>query len=665
MDAQREPDPPASELFRKFSFEVESQMPPNYMDSSTAVDSLSVAVVATRKKEDFEAQQRAEWRRYFEPWKPSDDPEIQKLDIQGNALSQAWDQFKAKLPPEEQIEFAKRPQNFQDVINVVGKVEEAWQQKKKKGVFGHTKRYFRRICTVINSHSTLLEMLPSSSQYVSIFCGTLQTLIKASTNYDNIAEGLSRSLFEITEAVESCVRDCRLYPTKEIQYGVADLYAHIFLFLRDTLAWYTKKSIRRVLASFNEDFYEQFEDQISNIRSISLRVTRMAQHASHSELRYTRLLMEDMRDYQRLGLEQTEREAADRKYHERKSTLEREKELERARLLEQEESHRVQDLLQRMGESFKVICVEQVSKILEEHHIDSIGTRSGWRAQGAQKTPRDALGDGMLKDESGLQRKDDIQLYTSNLEDYFDRNAFMIDCEQAAGTFVEWPVVAALQEWTPDTESQFLCIVGPNLMTGVSSTSLIAAKYARSTAEANIPMISFFCELQRKRNPQDATPEEMGLISLAYALIRQLTELLPTILGPRIHLELQRFQALDGTLTTFAEALAILKDLLDLSPPVLFCVIDGFEKLDDPSTRRCLADFITALRGHRSGNGDTVNSRRTLKFLFTTAGRSRCLLDHLAEHQLIFAEQSTAGRKPGKPARGRRALSPAAFSHDT
>ena len=108
------------------------------------------------------------------------DPEIEKLDIQGNALSEAWAHFKGKLPPEEQIEFAKRPQEFADVINVVRKVEEHWQQKKKKGVSGHAKRYFRRVCTKLDSHSTLLEILPSGSQYASVFCGTLQTLIKVS-----------------------------------------------------------------------------------------------------------------------------------------------------------------------------------------------------------------------------------------------------------------------------------------------------------------------------------------------------------------------------------------------------------------------------------------------------------------------------------------------------
>ena len=197
--------------------------------------------------------------------------------------------------------------------------------------------------------------------------------LKASANYENIAEGLAQSLFEITEAVESCVRECSLYPTKDIQYGVANLYAHIFLFLRDALGWYTKKSIRRLLASFKEDFYQQFEDQISNIQKISLKITRKAQYASQSELRYTRLLVEDLKENQRLGLEREEREAADRRYQEQKAIDEREKELQRLKVLEHEHLHRIGNLLNIMGTSFKSICVEEVSKALGQRNQDGLG----------------------------------------------------------------------------------------------------------------------------------------------------------------------------------------------------------------------------------------------------------------------------------------------------
>ena len=237
----------------------------------------------------------------------------------------------------------------------------------------------------------------------------------------------------------------------------------------------------------------------------------------------------------------------------------------------------------------------------------------------------------------------------------------MIDGDQAVHMSVEWPVVAALEEWTLAARSQFLYVVGPSRITSPTITSLIAAKYATSTSQAKIPVISYFCELSRMGLQEGTTPEAQALVALTYALIRQLVELLPSVLGSGTGLQQRDFETLDGSLYTFGSAVAILKSLLDLSPPVLFCVIDGIEQLDDQSTRACLTDFVNALRGHDTRHQSLTASKRTLKILFTTAGRSRCLLNNLSEDEVVFAEQSTAGRRPGKPSPGRRTLSPTAY----
>ena len=87
------------------------------------------------------------------------------------------------LPLEERVQFEKREQTIADVINVVENVESEWRYKKRKGFSGQTKTCFRKICNTLGSHSTLLELLPSGSQYASVFCGTLQTVIKVSARF--------------------------------------------------------------------------------------------------------------------------------------------------------------------------------------------------------------------------------------------------------------------------------------------------------------------------------------------------------------------------------------------------------------------------------------------------------------------------------------------------
>ena len=43
---------------------------------------------------------------------------------------------------------------------------------------GKTRRYFDKFCATLTSHSAMLEVLPNQSQYLSIFCGVVKTIIK-------------------------------------------------------------------------------------------------------------------------------------------------------------------------------------------------------------------------------------------------------------------------------------------------------------------------------------------------------------------------------------------------------------------------------------------------------------------------------------------------------
>lgn len=121
----------------------------------------------------------------------------------------------------------------------------------------------------------------------------------------------------------------------------------------------------------------------------------------------------------------------------------------------------------------------------------------------------------------------------------------------------------------------------------------------------------------------------------------------------------RRFTTLDGSLNTLDDTLAVLSELLDLAPPLLFCVVDGFQDLDDRSTEQYICKLLGTLRHHMAKTGpSSMGSDRILKILFTTAGRADCLLEGFSEDELIFAKRPSAGRRPGKPMAGRRSLSP-------
>ena len=163
-------------------------------------------------------------------------------------------------------------------------------------------------------------------------------------------------------------------------------------------------------------------------------------------------------------------------------------------------------------------------------------------------------------------------------------------------------------------------------MVEIPLTTMAATQWVASASQANIPTISYLCELPRPRTklPVGMTAEMSGLISLTYALIRRLIELLPSFASYTEELGAQKFVKLDGSLGSYNEAITVLGELLDLLPPMLFCVIDAFEALDDRSTTKHMTSLVNTLRGHKIYRSPLSQlSDRVLKILFTTAGRSR------------------------------------------
>jgi hypothetical protein len=250
--------------------------------------------------------------------------------------------------------------------------------------------------------------------------------------------------------------------------------------------------------------------------------------------------------------------------------------------------------------------------------------------------------------------RENIQFFSNHLEDHFDSRQILPPFDPLNNLSVEQPIVSSLEEWTAAADSRLLCIAGPGQLSNTSVTTLIATNFISFAKGSKFPVISFFCELAAK-SPPEKTREEAGLISLVYALIRQLVELLSVNFVSEMDFGPERFKLLDGTLNSWTETMKLLNDLLHLRPIYLFCVIDGFQWLDDSSTEKLLESLLDVLHQHTSArDGETSNpSNQRLKVLFTTAGKSRCLLSKLSKGELVIADQRRVGFSPGsgRPAR--------------
>jgi hypothetical protein len=115
---------------------------------------------------------------------------------------------------------------------------------------------------------------------------------KASSNHRKIIEDLAKNLTEIGDIVQLCAEHAQLFNTQEMRDLVCRLYTGVFIFLREAMRWYEEKRAKRLLQSFNQDFYAKFSETLTEIRRIEKLIYAKAQNASHAEIRDMRKLVE-------------------------------------------------------------------------------------------------------------------------------------------------------------------------------------------------------------------------------------------------------------------------------------------------------------------------------------------------------------------------------------
>ncbi|KAI1144886.1 hypothetical protein F4825DRAFT_475406 [Nemania diffusa] len=576
------------------------------------------------------------WRKFFDPPELTDaklDPVADVIVVESNKLLQKWSSFLGSCSSDDRLDITRSEPTMQGVIDLVSEIAAASRSKVENSRRGKAMRYFHRFCETIDSHKSMLHIIPEGSEYFSVFAGTLAVIIQASVNHERISEGLSEALCTISEHVAECKTELELYHTKEMMHLIADFYAHIFVFLSDVMGWITEKKRKRLLDSFNEKFFQKFEDQIGMIKRRSERIRNLAAQSSRAEQRVVRMTVEDLAQDVRLGLIGQKRQEAEVAYH--------------AERLERElyEGRKERQQLREDGQNFKLLA-DRIINMLEDKAIIWIGDR---RFMGDNRRifmeEGQSLGPGfpsqLLNDSgvySGLRSQtvanwklEDVILNSQHLEDFFHRDRVRLEYDGLSSTGgVSADAVRKLSEWMKNESSLLLWLEGPQLDADDSGNPItMLANHVIKLAElAKVPTISYCCELRRgeRLRASNGTREAQSSVSLVCALIRQLIELLLPKFEAEVDLSEARFRVLDGCILSWSEMMRIFRDLLPLMPNTLLCVIDGLHWLDDRSTAACLGELVQALRN------------TNLRVLFTTTGRSACLRCQLQVHETHCVE---------------------------
>jgi hypothetical protein len=96
----------------------------------------------------------------------------------------------------------------------------------------------------------------------------------------------------INDAV-NMVQKMQVYDTPALQQLTMRLYTQIFSYLSKFMAWFTDRSSKRFLKSFNENISRTFQDDLDQIKEISGLLAQQIQLHMSADVRVSKLLHEN------------------------------------------------------------------------------------------------------------------------------------------------------------------------------------------------------------------------------------------------------------------------------------------------------------------------------------------------------------------------------------
>lgn len=393
----------------------------------------------------------------------------------------AWKDFTLHFPGQTAGDITGKPLTVAGVVNTVKGVCVGWDVERKRGKWGVAKWHLHKLCDGLNNHATLLELLPAGSEYVSLFTGSIASIVKASVNHEKVVADISKALIEITDIVSSCTEVCQMYNTEEVQMRIAMMYAHIFLFLNDAMTWVRKKSWRRLLDSFNENFYDEFEDKILNIRNFAAKVKQQAQMGLSAEQRVTRLAVEQIRSEfadMRIWASGNAREVAE--------AAEAVKRLERRVAIESEQRQLLMLGSPEKLKSLAALIGTQMVELLEMRATGWLETENARQQITAiEESPEPTLQAALpLRREHGPTKPKGREEYleaSRDLELYFARDQVRIPFDLPTNIGVASAISNRLQDFVTDPLEPLLAISGPRGLDhqGLSVMTKVAASFVQ------------------------------------------------------------------------------------------------------------------------------------------------------------------------------------------
>ena len=216
-------------------------------------------------------------------------------------------------------------------------------------------------------------------------------------------------------------------------------------------------------------------------------------------------------------------------------------------------------------------------------------------------------------------------------------------------------ITIPLERWTLAKTSTILYLESSAMCTEphLSQLTAAASRIVDSAAQLSIPTISFFCDIPRTLPYSEGhnSAQQENILGLIYSLTFQLTQIIPPLTETQLPFQFSQLASLDLQKTSWTAALQLFTHLLELAPPLLILVIDGFHALESIATNPDHThEFAAVLQKAMGAEG------KVFKVLFTDSKRGFSLINEIPMQNREIIEgvrRSGMGRSGGRVSAGR------------
>ncbi|KAI9713830.1 MAG: hypothetical protein M1820_000560 [Bogoriella megaspora] len=582
--------------------------------------------------------QRVQLRRLFQDSDLEDT--FWDAERERRRLVEAWTDFQIQLPEparkkwqpwrsKDKVNSQLRELNpvaLKDVENTIDECQEQWV-KKDRLLGGKIQATFHKICKSLDSYSGIFQVFPSQNTYVSVLCGSLKMIIQASVTHVETGDAFSSAFRESLCHVETVMIYVGLMDVEPMRRRVSELYGKLFEFIRFAMTWWSSSSFSKFRDAAGRGLYERLQSRVAEMKTSCEDIDRQARARGLAENRDLRITAEDTN---RMVHDLQRRQSLERKLSDSNFQLQRDNQSLRERnekLLDQQSQFK--EILFAALNTDQALLGERMSDSLldiwkmrevEERRVPSRSPRRSPLYQISYEaedeidlTPDDRA---LLEEpQPNVLVRDDALSISQSLEQYIFGTRLLRWSKTAIRPTTSGRIADRLQRWSKATSSQFLWVIGVPDASLPSNMASLGATITATAQKLNLHCISHFCELPGHKQE---SREQKALLGLVYSLIAQLLEQMPPLFQTSdAPITASRFAALDGTMSTWQEALTLFQDLLKHNPwPLLLCVIDGLTRLDFKGGSPYCEQFVSVLFKHYE------SSENITKVLLTSAGNT-------------------------------------------